>query len=62
MRHRHDSYKTVQRVGSCDSLCKMKFWRERTANGCPPGCEVCGTSQQGGIGAVFLPMLASLDS
>ena len=62
MRHKHDSYKTVQRVSICDPLCKMKFWCERTANGHPPGCEVCGTSQQDGIGAVFLPMLVNLDS
>ena len=61
-RHKHDSYKSVQRVGSCDLLCKMKFRWERTANGYPPGCEVCSTSQQGGIGAVFLPMLANLES
>ena len=28
-KHRHVSYITVQRVGSCDPLCKMKFWWER---------------------------------
>ena len=25
MRHKHDPCKTVQRVGSCDPLCKISF-------------------------------------
>ena len=26
IRHKHDSYKMVRIVGSCDLMCKMKFW------------------------------------